>query len=302
MASKGSAVPVIDMQDFSGLPEKLVKACEEWGCFRIVNHGVPKELMSEMKTVSRSLLDLPMEIKLRNSHPEHGKGYTPPNMASPYFDGLSLYDMALPGAVDNFCAQVGASPPQREIIEKYAFAVYDLAHNLGSKLMEGLGLGSHDLFKHWPCQLKMNKYNYSHETVGLTGAVMHTDPGFLTILQDDETVNGLEAVDKYTGELVSVDPIPGTLVVNVGDVAKVWSNGRFCNVKHRVQCYEPKIRTSIAFFVLAPRDENVEAPPQLVDVHQPRIYVPFLFEDYRKLRTNTKSPIGEALELLRTKY
>lgn len=99
--------------------------------------------------------------------------------------------------------------------------MYDLAQNLGSKLMEGLGLGRHELFNQWPCQLKMNKYSYSHETVGLTGAVMHTDPGFLTILQDDETINGLEAVDEYTGELVSVDPIPGTLVVNVGDMAKV---------------------------------------------------------------------------------
>lgn len=124
MASKGSAVPVIDMQDLSGLPERLVKACEEWGCFRIVNHGVPMELMSEMKCVSRSLLDLPMEIKMRNSHPEHGKGYTPPNMASPYFEGLSLYDMALPGAVDEFCSQVGASSHQRYCSWMYIIKIY----------------------------------------------------------------------------------------------------------------------------------------------------------------------------------
>lgn len=86
--------------------------------------------------------------------------------------------------------------------------------------MEGLGMEG-DLFKGWPCQLKMNKYNYGAETVGSTGAVMHTDPGFLTILQDDEVVNGLEAVDKISGELVPVDPIPGSFVVNVGDVATV---------------------------------------------------------------------------------
>ena len=50
---------------------------------------------------------------------------------------------------------------------------------------------------------------------------MHSDPGFLTILQDDELVNGLEVVNQYTGELVSVNPVPGTLVVNIGDVAKI---------------------------------------------------------------------------------
>ncbi|KAH6775477.1 2-oxoglutarate and oxygenase superfamily protein [Perilla frutescens var. hirtella] len=291
MAKK--CIPLIDMElDESNIGEKIVKACSEWGCFRMVNHGIPVELMSEMKAVTRSLTDLPMEMKQRNTHPETGKGYTPPHMASPYFEGLSLYDMASPGAVDNFCSQVEASPHQREVLNKYAFALYDLAQFLGRKLMEGLGMNG-ELFKNWPCQLKMNKYNYTPETVGLTGAVMHTDPGFLTILQDDEIVNGLEAVDKITGELVSVDPIPGTLVVNVGDV---WSNGRFCNVKHRVQCYEATIRTSIALFVLAPRDEKVEAPPQLVGSDNPRLYVPFHFEDYRKIRGSLNSATGEGLQ------
>ncbi|CAA2984383.1 2-oxoglutarate-dependent dioxygenase DAO-like [Olea europaea subsp. europaea] len=81
----------------------------------------------------------------------------------------------------------------------------------------------------------------------------------------------------------------------------VWSSGRFCSVKHRVQCYKPKIRTSIALFVLVPSDGNVEASPQLVDVNHPRLYVPFHFEDYRKIRSSTKSLTGAALELLRTK-
>ncbi|KAH6836481.1 hypothetical protein C2S53_020090 [Perilla frutescens var. hirtella] len=273
MAKK--CIPLIDMEleESINLGEKIVKACSEWGCFRMVNHGISVELMSEMKAVTRSLTDLPMEMKQRNSHPEPSKGYTPPNKASPYFEGLSLYDIASPGAVEDFCSQVRASPHQREVLNKYAFALHDLAQFLGEKLMEGLGMN-----------------------VGLTGAIMHTDPGFLTILQDDEIVNGLEAVDPITGELVPVDPIPGTLVVNVGDAAKAWSNGRFCNVKHRVQCYEATIRTSIALFVLAPIDEKVEAPPQMVESGHPRLYVPFHFEDYRKLRTSTGSPTGDALK------
>ncbi|KAL3508839.1 hypothetical protein ACH5RR_028240 [Cinchona calisaya] len=145
----------------------------------------------------------------------------------------------------------------------------------------------------------MNKYNYSPETVGSIGAIMHSDPGFLTVLQDDELVNGLEVVNKFTGDLVSVDPIPGTLVVNLGDAAKVWSNGRFYNVKHRVQCYQPEVRISIALFVLGPRDKRVEAPAELEDSEHPRLYIPFDFEEYRKLRVSTKSPTGGALELFR---
>ncbi|KAK2973270.1 hypothetical protein RJ640_009725 [Escallonia rubra] len=316
-----SGVPVIDMQDVAGLAEKLVKACEEWGCFRLINHGVSEKLMLEMKAVTRSFLDLPADIKLRNVSPVEGKGYTPPNRASPFFEGMSVYDMASPGAVDEFCDQLDASAHQsktfaintnvsynskwlfyicRETLSRYSQALYDLAHYLGCKLVEGMGLKG-DLFSDWPCQLKLNKYNYSPQSVGQTGAVMHSDPGFLTILQDDEIIGGLEAVNKITGELVPVDPMPGTLVINVGDMAKVWSNGRFCNVKHRVQCYEAKVRTSLALFVLGPRDTKVETRPELVDSEHPNLYVPFDFEEYRMLRTTTKAPTGGALELFRVR-
>ena len=109
----GACIPVIDMKDFSGQSEKLMKACRDWGCFRIVNHSIPESLMMDMKAVSRSLLDLPLEVKLRNSHPVQGKGYTPRNRASPVFEGLGCYDMAAPGALDNFFDQLCVTPQQR---------------------------------------------------------------------------------------------------------------------------------------------------------------------------------------------
>lgn len=80
---------------------------------------------------------------------------------------------------------------------------------------------------------------------------------------------------------------------------KVWSNGRFCNVKHRVQCQEASIRVSIATFLLGPKEAAVEVPPELVDAEHPRLYVPVTYEDYRKLRLATKLQAGEALELMR---
>lgn len=107
----------------------------------------------------------------------------------------------------------------REIIETYAQAIHELAIDLGRKLAKSMGLVS-DLFKGWPCQFRINKYNFTPETVGSSGVQIHTDSGFLTILQDDENVGGLEVMDK-SGAFVSVDPCPGTFLVNLGDVAKV---------------------------------------------------------------------------------
>lgn len=80
---------------------------------------------------------------------------------------------------------------------------------------------------------------------------------------------------------------------------QAWSNGRWCNVQHRVQCKQAAVRVSIATFLLGPKEEAVVAPEELVDAEHPRTYVPFTYEDYRKLRISTKLQAGEALALLR---
>uniref|UniRef100_A0A2P2JV42 2-oxoglutarate-dependent dioxygenase DAO n=4 Tax=Rhizophora TaxID=40030 RepID=A0A2P2JV42_RHIMU len=290
-------VPTIDLQDFPEHYELLRRACEEWGCFRIVNHNIPSTLMLEMKTVVRSLLDLPMEIKRRNADVIAGSGYVAPSQVNPLYEALGLYDVGSSQAVHTFCSQLDASPHQREIIQMYAQAVHELAMDVAQKLSQCLGLSNY-MFKEWACQFRINKYNFTPETVGSLGVQIHTDSGFLTVLQDDENVVGLEVMDK-SGAFVAVEPSPGTLLVNLGDTATAWSNGRFRNVKHRVQCREATIRISIASFLLGPKDTAVEAPPELVDSEHPRLYIPFTYEDYRKLRLSTKLQAGEGLALKR---
>ncbi|XP_059294640.1 flavanone 3-dioxygenase 2-like [Lycium ferocissimum] len=72
----------------------------------------------------------------------------------------------------------------------------------------------------WPCQFRINKYHFTPEAVGSSGVQIHTDSGFLTILQDDENVGGLEVMKK-SGEFVAVDPWPNTLLVNLGDIGAI---------------------------------------------------------------------------------
>ncbi|KAK6778919.1 hypothetical protein RDI58_025637 [Solanum bulbocastanum] len=265
------SLPIIDMQDISS-DKKIAKSLERWGCFRLVNHGIPPQLLSEIMAIGRTLMELPVEMKGLNVHKDRSFGYIPVNMTS-----------------------------SMEVMMKYSKAIYDLTKKLGIKLMEGLGLESEDLFKDWPCLMKFNKYNNNPETVGLTGAITHSDKGFFTILLDDELVNGLEMLDDQTNEFIPANPIPGSFLVNAGDIAKAWSNGRICNVKHRVQCNEPRVRYSITFFVLGPRNAKVETPSKLVDSQQPPLYVPFHFEEYCALRTSTKFIQGEVLDLFREK-
>ncbi|KAJ0468770.1 putative gibberellin 2-beta-dioxygenase [Helianthus annuus] len=299
MATKCS-IPVINLHDFPNQSSKLIAACEEWGCFRLLNHHevLPAMLMSEMKAVVKSLFDSPVEIKRRNVDVIPGSGYMPaPTTPNPFHETLGFYDMTSRRELGNFCSQLDASPHQRETIIRYTEAVHELFVEIGKKLAEGLGVKTDNIgIENWSYLFKMNKYHFTHESVGLPGINTHTDSGFLTILQDDEAVCGLEVMNK-SGDFISIDPWPDTLLVNIGDMATVWSNGRFHNVKHRVQCKETKIRVSIVSFLLGPRGV-VEPLPELMDDEHPRKYIPTSFEDYRKLRFATKLHAGEALEQL----
>ena len=82
----------------------------------------------------------------------------------------------------------------------------------------------------------------------------HTDFGMLTVLAQDD-VGGLE-IQRLGGEWVAMPPLPGTLVVNVGDLLERWSNRRYHSTVHRVINRSGRERLSL---VLA-YDPNFETP------------------------------------------
>ncbi|KAI8030188.1 2-oxoglutarate-dependent dioxygenase DAO [Camellia lanceoleosa] len=97
-------VAVIDLEDFPGQSRKMIQACEELGCFRITNHHqfLPPTLSLEMKAVIRSLFDLPVEIKRRNTDVIPGSGYMAPSQINPHYEAFGLYDIASHEAVNDF--------------------------------------------------------------------------------------------------------------------------------------------------------------------------------------------------------
>ena len=94
-------IPVIDFEKIS---EELEcrEACKKWGCFRIINHTIPLNLMAEMKIVVEALLDLPMEIKKNNKDVIAGSGYMAPSVVNPFYEASQ--------AVQQFCSQLNVTP------------------------------------------------------------------------------------------------------------------------------------------------------------------------------------------------
>lgn len=54
-------LPIIDLEWLDH--EKLEEACENWGLFRLVNHGVPLTLLKEVQEVAKELFSLSFEAK-----------------------------------------------------------------------------------------------------------------------------------------------------------------------------------------------------------------------------------------------
>ncbi|CAE7250005.1 2ODD33 [Symbiodinium natans] len=62
----------------------------------------------------------------------------------------------------------------------------------------------------------------------------HTDYGCWVILAQDETQGALEA-KLPCGRWEAVPPVPGKLVVNLGDMLSVWTRGHWVATEHRVR-------------------------------------------------------------------
>ncbi|XP_074300062.1 2-oxoglutarate-dependent dioxygenase DAO-like [Silene latifolia] len=104
-------IPIIDMQaDNDG--NKLREACEKWGCFRVVNHGVPPRLMAEIKSVAVELFDRPVDIKQRNKEGLPGSGYVGLTQTNQVYEALGV-DIFSSLTIPSFCSDLHASPHQR---------------------------------------------------------------------------------------------------------------------------------------------------------------------------------------------
>ena len=96
------------------------------------------------------------------------------------------------------------------------------------------------------------------------GVGPHKDSGFITLLQQDSHA-GLQV--QQEGSWVDVHPVPGTLVVNLGEALEITTNGYLRATQHRVVSPpHGRERYSVAFF-LGPRlDADLPAlplPPEL---------------------------------------
>ncbi|PIM99993.1 Leucocyanidin oxygenase [Handroanthus impetiginosus] len=110
------------------------------------------------------------------------------------------------------------------------------------------------------------------------GLEPHSDQGLLTLLLHNE-VSGLQI--QHERKWVNVNAFPNSVLVNIGDLLEVYSNGKYKSVLHRAVVNNQKTRISIAMFN-GPSLETIVCPaPQLLQTQGcETAYVPMKYKDF----------------------
>ncbi|MCL7021677.1 hypothetical protein MKW94_026489 [Papaver nudicaule] len=227
-------IPVIDFSHLSsGSPdqrskmiEDLRNACQHWGFFTVVNHGVPESLQNELMDLCMNFFDLSPEEKsaYRGNYEVERRSI---------LDLGTNFDTSVESVSfwrDQFRACVHPifdSPPKpeglSEILCEYTKRSRDIMKQLLKAIMEGLEIEEDDIEnlleqKSGSQVFSANLYPPCPQPEHAIGLPPHADQGLLTLLIQND-VDGLHIKNK--GKLVAVNPIPNSIMVNTGDHMEV---------------------------------------------------------------------------------
>uniref|UniRef100_M0ZVQ1 Flavanone 3 beta-hydroxylase n=2 Tax=Solanum tuberosum TaxID=4113 RepID=M0ZVQ1_SOLTU len=224
-------IPVISLQgidDINGsrrseICEKIVNACEDWGVFQVTDHGVDAQLISEMTKLAKEFFELPPDEKLRFDMSGGKKGGF---IVSSHLQGEVVQDwreivtyFSYPIRARDYSRWPDKPQGWKAVTEKYSEKLMDLACKLLEVLSEAMGLEKEALTK--ACvdmdqKVVVNFYPKCPEPDLTLGLKRHTDPGTITLLLQDQ-VGGLQATKDNGKTWITVQPVEGAFVVNLGD-------------------------------------------------------------------------------------
>jgi isopenicillin N synthase-like dioxygenase len=304
------AIPVIDAgAAFRGEPDgfdatarQMREACERVGFFYLAGHGVPQAAIDAGFAAAREFHALPLAEKLRLKLNENNIGYLPVNQSMQR--ASTVHKATRPNYNESFFIShdrgaehpdVLAATPLRgrnqwpeghEAMRAAMVAYFKALEALGERMLPVLAraldmpAGYFALFFANEAHINLRFLHYppqDTEDDEQFGQGPHTDNSFITFLAREE-VPGL-AVRLPSGEWLAPPVIPGTLLVNLGNMMKRWSNDRFLSTPHGVLNDSGTDRYSIAFFYSPNVESVIECLPSCAGPDNPPRYPPAVYRD-----------------------
>jgi isopenicillin N synthase-like dioxygenase len=275
--SQKSQVPVVALSLPADLcAEALWEAATNYGFFTIINHGIPQEFVDSLFSSSEQYFQQPCSEK---------------NIDSPFdlraicgYDRLRKEERkecfivrARAGCMDKMWPD--AIPTLKDNMQRLMEVGHTLAkHILGllepracPSLKPGTLAASTQLWgEEGYCGMGIIHYPGETGVANLDPDVWrfhpHTDLGLITLVFQRPGQSGLECADLCSGQggWLKVEPAPGAITVNVGDMLEYWSDRRLRSNLHRVVAPPSEVgqmqppRYSIALHVAADRDVILE--------------------------------------------
>lgn len=293
-----------DKSTIARIARELREVTETIGFFYLKGHGVPQSLIDRMFAEGKRFFALPLEekrkiprvdntgyVEMRDPE-QNGNQYLVKKSAPPFNESFIINRERSPDDPDVLAKKIFCSlntwpenlPGFRETLLEY----HSTIEALGKKFLPlwavslDVPLDFFDgLFDVPHCNLRFAHYPPQDEVGnGVYGSLPHTDNCMMTFLAQ-ANVPGL-AVRMPSGHWRMVDLIPGTLLVNTGNLMLRWTNGRYLSTKHRVINQSGVDRYSFPVFFGPQFDTLIECVPTCCGPDNPAQFEPITYENLRR--------------------
>jgi isopenicillin N synthase-like dioxygenase len=244
-------IAFVDLQrPLADLADELGRSFEEFGFAVVRNHGIPQDLIARVEDMQKRLFALPTETKLKYRIAGSGgaRGYTPFGIETAkdakvhdlkefWHVGRTLPEGHPLSATMAPNVWPDELPGFRETMEE----VYRAFENAGDRVLRAIALHLNLPEDYFVPTVEdgnsvMRLLNYpplpADVPAGAVRAAAHGDINTITLLLGAEEA-GLELLTRQ-GEWLPIDPPPGALVVNIGDMLDRLTNSRLRSTTHRV--------------------------------------------------------------------
>lgn len=266
MMTQSHVLPLVDismlassqLDDRLFVVRELDRACAGSGFLYIKGTQLDGALFRRLVARAKAYFALDPAIKMNSyiGNSENHSGYVP---AGEEQFGTGVPD--LKEAFDVNCDYISAEgrrpllgpnlwpemPGFREDVQSYYQHVTGIGGQLFRAFALALGVGEDHFeahLRHPPSQLRLIHYPYDATAEDRPGIGAHTDYECFTLLF--ATAPGLQIVDKQ-GQWIDVPLVEDTMILNIGDMMEILSNGRYVATRHRVKKVREE-RYSFALF------------------------------------------------------
>lgn len=190
----------------------------------------------------------------------------------------------------------------RETCQEYSKKIRELANELFNAI--GMSLGLKENYIHEAMELELgsqlmviNYYPPCPQPELTIGLPPHSDHGLLTLLNHNG-LGGLQVM--HNGKWVPINPLPDSIIVNLGDQMEILTNGIYKSVIHRAMVNNEATRISLGTANGPPLDFIVGPAPELVESKtRPAAYREITYREYMSLKRSSELKGKSSLDLIR---